>query len=247
MEELKPNKSYHLEWQIKTDDVGSKLLKGLLKIKIDNVIYKIPVKINESFVEVDIPPLLNIVKKISNNRIICKLEVSGDGFYMNPWIEEYKIKPFTASNVVLTKLKENNQSFRSNNISREENVIRKNSRLERKFPSDAGMDLETYTKKLHEIISRRDKEADIRSENELKLAEARYPTKYNNNMNNSNNISNTNVSTTNNNKGAYSIQSFVNSKTKNEKVKEALLKRVQEITPNKEDQYDSLRALLNIQ
>ena len=82
-----------MNFEVNIQGVDYKNLHGSLKFIIDKIEYGFPVKILSDAISVDIPPLEEIVKRgLDNNEVTqCKLEIFGDGFYLNPWNGKFEL------------------------------------------------------------------------------------------------------------------------------------------------------------
>lgn len=87
------NDSRDLNFEIQLSGITSSQLEGRLRIVIDNIEYGIPAKIMEKSIDVVIPPLKNLVQRdLKEGEVFAaKLDVHGDGNYLNPWSGEFQI------------------------------------------------------------------------------------------------------------------------------------------------------------
>jgi hypothetical protein len=92
MLQLDTNKKRILEYKIDIQGIDYKELEGVLKFTIENVHYGFPLEILSDNILAEVPPLETIVKNLKDKDIIkCKLEVYGEGFYLNPWSGEFQL------------------------------------------------------------------------------------------------------------------------------------------------------------
>lgn len=92
MLQLNTNKKKVLEFSVNIQGVDYKDLEGSLKFTVDDVHYGFPLEIVSDNIIAEIPPLEDIVKGLKDKDIVeCKLEVYGDGFYMNPWKGDFQL------------------------------------------------------------------------------------------------------------------------------------------------------------
>lgn len=94
MFELNTNEVRNLQFEVSIQGINYDELSGSLKFIIDDVEYGFPVKIFKEHVEVEVPPLNEVVaKKMSSGDIVeCKLDIFGNGFYLNPWDGQFELK-----------------------------------------------------------------------------------------------------------------------------------------------------------
>ena len=94
MLQLKTNTKRNFVFEIDVQGINTEDLEGFLTIGVDNVSYGFPVKISESEVVVDMPALDEIIKRGLKHEDIIegKLEIYGNGFYLNPWSGEFQIE-----------------------------------------------------------------------------------------------------------------------------------------------------------
>ena len=234
MRSIKADKSMRFEWGIEIQGIDYKQLQGSLKFIVEDVEYGIPVSINETSIEVDIPPLKNVIKNLANEKIDSKLEIYGDGFYMKPWQEEVKIE---IPAEVKVELKENNV-----NEEKEKKYI-KTTTLNEKISTtkiEKPKSIETVkeqdsnpttkhiedkvTSKLDEIfgILKNRKQKVVVKEDKKIVPEVKKPIVEN-----------------------YNIEELMESVgLRNEKVKTALMNKVKSIASSKKDQYNAIKMIL---
>jgi hypothetical protein len=87
------NDSRDLNFEIELSGITPTQLEGRLRLVIDNIEYGIPAKIMEKSIDVVIPPLKNLVQRdLKEGEVFAaKLDVHGDGNYLNPWSGEFQI------------------------------------------------------------------------------------------------------------------------------------------------------------
>jgi hypothetical protein len=94
MLDININDSRDLNFEIELSGIGVTQLEGRLRMVIDNIEYGIPAKIMEKSIDILIPPLKNLIQReLKEGEVFsAKLEVQGDGNYLNPWSGEFQIR-----------------------------------------------------------------------------------------------------------------------------------------------------------
>jgi hypothetical protein len=108
MIELDINKPRNFKFDVSIDGINSDILTGFLRLEINNIEYGFPAIVTNESVSADIPALKNIVKREikSGDKIKARLDVTGDGYYMDPWHEDIVVK---SSVVIEAKLVESDK------------------------------------------------------------------------------------------------------------------------------------------
>ena len=93
MLDINVNDSRDLNFKIELSGIASSQLEGRLRLIIDNIEYGIPAKIREGGIDIVIPPLKNLIQReLKEGEVFAaKLDVHGDGNYLNPWSGEFQI------------------------------------------------------------------------------------------------------------------------------------------------------------
>jgi hypothetical protein len=91
---LNTDENRSLQFEVTIQGIDHKKLNGSLKFVVDGIEYGFPVEILSDHISVEVPPLDDIIKiGLREGEVIhCKLDVFGDGFYLNPWNGEFKLK-----------------------------------------------------------------------------------------------------------------------------------------------------------
>lgn len=86
--------SKSLEFEVQIQGIDYTSLTGYLRILINNVEYGFPVEIKQDSINAEIPPLNTIIPMTLENGMVVqlKLEIFGNGFYLNPWNGEAKLE-----------------------------------------------------------------------------------------------------------------------------------------------------------
>jgi hypothetical protein len=94
MLKLNTNEVRNLEFEVSIEGINYDELDGSLRFIIDEVEYGFPVTIQREHVSVKVPPLKEIVAKgMKDGEVVeCKLDIFGNGFYLNPWGGEFKLQ-----------------------------------------------------------------------------------------------------------------------------------------------------------
>lgn len=98
----------NLQFEVVIQGINYDELTGSLKFIIEDVEYGIPVKIQKDLVSVEVPPLEEIVAQgmRDGDVVECKLDIFGNGFYLNPWDGQFELK--TPVKMETTQLKLDN-------------------------------------------------------------------------------------------------------------------------------------------
>jgi hypothetical protein len=93
MLDININDSRDLNFEIELSGITSSQLEGRLRLVIDNIEYGIPATIKEGGIDIVIPPLKNLIQRElkEGETFAAKLDVHGDGNYLNPWSGEFQI------------------------------------------------------------------------------------------------------------------------------------------------------------
>lgn len=86
--------SKNLQFEVQIQGILPDQLKGYLRFEIDNVEYGFPAKITESGISIDLPPMMNVIKKRLKDGAVIegRLEVIGNGFYTQAWEGDFKVR-----------------------------------------------------------------------------------------------------------------------------------------------------------
>lgn len=93
MLKLNTNEERSLQFEVSIQGINFKELSGSLKFVVEGVEYGFPVEILSDYISVKIPPLDSIVRVgLKDGKVIdCKLDIFGNGFYLNPWNDQFKV------------------------------------------------------------------------------------------------------------------------------------------------------------
>lgn len=92
MLKINPDDKRKLKFEVSIQGIDYKLLKGSLRFNVNDIEYGFPVEVSEGSISVDIPPIGNIIKKLSDKQEInASLQVFGEGFFLEPWIGKFEI------------------------------------------------------------------------------------------------------------------------------------------------------------
>ena len=93
MLKLNINKKRKLNFEVQIGGINTDQLSGSLKFIIDGIEYGFPAEIKSESILVEIPPLRNIIKREiqEGEKIEGSLELNGNGYFMNPWNDTFKI------------------------------------------------------------------------------------------------------------------------------------------------------------
>ncbi len=91
---LNTDENRSLQFEVTLQGIDHKKLNGSLKFVVEGVEYGFPVELLSDHISVEVPPLDDIIKMgLKEGEIIdCKLDVFGEGFYLNPWKGQFKLK-----------------------------------------------------------------------------------------------------------------------------------------------------------
>lgn len=94
MLKLNTDEKRNLQFEVNIQGINYDELSGSLKFIIEDVHYGFPVKILSDNISVEVPPLDDVVKKgMKDGDIIeCKLDIYGNGFFLNPWQGKFQLK-----------------------------------------------------------------------------------------------------------------------------------------------------------
>jgi hypothetical protein len=94
MLELNVNQNRSLNFEIQLSGINHTQLEGFLRIIIDGIEYGFKTEINEGNIAVDIPVLKNVIPREvkEGEKFDAKLEVVGNGYYLNPWSGSFIVK-----------------------------------------------------------------------------------------------------------------------------------------------------------
>jgi len=109
MFKLNVNERKSLSFHIELSGIDHSQLEGSLKFIVDNIEYGFPVKIEQGSISVDIPALINILPRDikEGEKLQAKLEVHGNGYFMNPWNGEFDVElPVKMEAVIVEESKE---------------------------------------------------------------------------------------------------------------------------------------------
>jgi hypothetical protein len=111
MLDINVNDSRDLNFKIELSGIASSQLEGRLRLVIDNIEYGIPAKIKEGSIDIVIPPLRNLIQReLKEGEIFtAKLDVHGDGNYLNPWSGEFQIRNPVALEAKIVELEDDNK------------------------------------------------------------------------------------------------------------------------------------------
>jgi len=94
MLELNVNQNRSLNFEIQLSGIAHTQLEGFLRIIIDGIEYGFKAEVNEGDIIVDVPVLKNIIPREvkEGEKFDAKLEVVGNGYYLNPWTGSFIVK-----------------------------------------------------------------------------------------------------------------------------------------------------------
>jgi len=90
---IKANEKKSLQFAVQIGGIDPKELSGSLRVLIDGIEYGFPAEIQAESISISIPPLGSVIKRsLKDDELIpSKLEIHGNGFYMDPWKGEFQI------------------------------------------------------------------------------------------------------------------------------------------------------------
>ena len=87
------DKNKKIQMMVEAQGISNDKLKFTFVIDTGKVQYGFPCMFNEGRVEVDIPPLQDIISGLQSGSYMARLDVTGDGkYYLNPFNESVEIK-----------------------------------------------------------------------------------------------------------------------------------------------------------
>jgi len=94
MLKLSTDEKRSLQFEVSIQGIDYKELTGSLKFVVEEIEYGFPATILEDHIDVEVPPLDDIIFKGMKDGVVadCKLEIFGNGFYLNPWSGQFKFK-----------------------------------------------------------------------------------------------------------------------------------------------------------
>ncbi len=88
------NERSNLDFEVEIHGIEHKKLNSRLRFIVNEIEYGFPVEIDEKTMSVEVPPLSEIIKDLeSGQKLEAKLEIFGEGLYLNPWTENLIIEP----------------------------------------------------------------------------------------------------------------------------------------------------------
>ena len=89
---INSNEKKKLKFGISVAGVQARDLHGALRLTVEGVEYGFPVQIVEGNIEVEIPPLKNLLREVDNDRRYdVKLELIANDTYIVPWTDTARI------------------------------------------------------------------------------------------------------------------------------------------------------------
>lgn len=90
---LKVDERRTLNFEVQIGGINYEELSGSLRLYIEGVELGFPAEVHANYISVEIPPLNDIMKlTLSDNVLIeTKLELYGNGFYMDPWRGQFRV------------------------------------------------------------------------------------------------------------------------------------------------------------
>jgi hypothetical protein len=94
MLEINVNKKRAINFEVTLSGIEASQLTGSIRFIIDSIEYGFPVEIQQGNVIAEIPPLSNIISRTikEGENINAKLEITGNGYYLNPWNGSFVVK-----------------------------------------------------------------------------------------------------------------------------------------------------------
>jgi len=90
---LKVNEKRTLQFEVQIGGIDYKELVGTLRVVVDDIEYGFPAEVRSESISVDLPALNRVVKRSlkDDELLMTKLEIIGNGFYMDPWRSEFRV------------------------------------------------------------------------------------------------------------------------------------------------------------
>lgn len=160
MIEITTNQQKNITFESSINGISPQELDGYFRITVDGIEYGFKAKITENVIEVSIPSLKNIIHRTlkESETFQSKLEMYGNGYYLNPWEGEVKIKSSVMIEAKILDEKNINKSKPS--VSIKENKVIKNK--QKKLKKDIAVTKEhlykfmekkgTKDKKIQDVI-----------------------------------------------------------------------------------------------
>lgn len=126
MIEITTNQEKNITFESAISGISPQELDGYFRIVVDGIEYGFKAKISESTIEVLIPSLKNVIHRQlrESETFKSKLDIYGNGYYLNPWEGEVKIK---TSVMVEAKIVEGGEKKKDKpSVSIKENKVIKN-------------------------------------------------------------------------------------------------------------------------
>lgn len=94
MLKLNTDEKRSLQFEVSIQGIDYKELTGSLKFVVEDVEYGFPVTILSDHIAVEVPPLDDIIIKGLQDNVVaeCRLDIFGNGFYLNPWSGQFTLK-----------------------------------------------------------------------------------------------------------------------------------------------------------
>lgn len=93
MLKLDTNDKKKLKFDVQIAGIDSNLLEGALRLVIEGVEYGFPATFTSNSIEISLPALSSVIKELKEDTIAhARLDVYGNGYYINPWKEEILVK-----------------------------------------------------------------------------------------------------------------------------------------------------------
>lgn len=124
MLDININDSRDLNFEIELSGIGVAQLEGRLRMVIDNIEYGVPAQIMEKSIDIVIPPLKNLIQReLKEGEVFsAKLEVQGDGNYLNPWAGEFQVRNPVALEAKIVETTKDNKPAISVSISESKDI-----------------------------------------------------------------------------------------------------------------------------
>lgn len=90
---IKVNERRTLQFEVQIGGIDYKELVGTLRVVVDNIEYGFPAEVRSESISVDLPALNRVVRRSlkDDELLMAKLEIIGNGFYMDPWRSEFRV------------------------------------------------------------------------------------------------------------------------------------------------------------